>query len=88
MRRETWVSAGPITVHVVHGADYYRASWNGRGRVTLSSSSLSWVRGARAFAGFVRGEEYLVAVGCEAPGGGQEKLQFAPMWVAKVNVAK
>ena len=72
-------------VHVVHGSSgYYRATWAGKGRVTLNAVSLEAVKGG-PFEGFEAGEQYIVAVGAEAPAA-DGALKFAPAWTTKVAV--
>jgi hypothetical protein len=76
----------PDTVHVQHGSSgYHRASFSGR-RVTLNAASLDAVKGG-PFAGFEAGENYVVAVGVEAPSPKDGAMRFTPLWMGKVNVA-
>ncbi len=80
-------AGGPAdAVHVAHrSSEYYRASWAGGARITLNAASLDPVKGG-AFSGFEAGEEYLVAIGSEAPSP-DGVLRFAPAWTTKITVA-
>jgi hypothetical protein len=77
----------PDAVHVVHGSDeYFRGQWDGRGKFTISASTLSPVRGRDPFGGFVAGETYIIAVGSEAGVSPDGAMRFAPRWTTKVEV--
>jgi hypothetical protein len=75
----------PDVVHVAHGSsEYYRAGWAGGTRITLNAASLDPVKGG-PFPGFTRGDDYVIAVGSEAPSP-EGVLRFAPVWSTKITV--
>src|SRR5215467_5397400 len=70
----------PNSVHVIHGkGEYYRATWNGQGRVVLGDGTLQVVKGPNRFPGFKSGEKYVIAVGYDRVSTDQ-KLSFDVIW--------
>jgi hypothetical protein len=80
--------AGPSVVHVLHGEDYFRVPWDGKGSIKLSPLSLQRVKGSERFAGFEPGEKYIVAVGRERQADASHALAFDVMWTGVVEVEK
>ena len=79
--------SGPDVLHLIHGAEeYYRLSWDGAGKICVDANSLEAVRGPSRFAGFSRGEKYILGVGVDGVANADHKLSFAPLWVGLVNV--
>jgi hypothetical protein len=75
----------PNAVHVAHGpAEYYRATFSGKGPITLNAGSLDAVKGG-AFPGFEARESYIIAIGAELPSP-EGAMRFAPVWTTKVTV--
>ena len=77
----------PNAIHIIHGkAEYYRASWNGRGKIVLDRKTLESLRGPKLFPGFKANGTYVLAIGYERRSGPDQKLNFDALWAGMVEV--
>ena len=71
----------PNAIHILIGDNYYRASWNGTGKIVLNASTIELVRG-QPFSGFTAGQECRASVGFEDP----NTKAIKPYWAALIKV--
>lgn len=78
---------GPNSIHVIHSADkYYRAKWNGKGKIILDRKTLESMKGTGSFPGFKSGENYVIGIGHDSISETDKKLSFSVMWAGMVEV--
>lgn len=81
---------GPNAIHLYqsNSNNMYRAPWDTREAISLNADALQCLNGDKEFSGFQSGQSFLIAVGYDnmpLPAG--SKIQFTPMWVAKLAVS-
>lgn len=77
----------PKALHLIHGSnDYYRAPWNGEGKLLLDQKTLEIVKGTSPFSGFKSGETYVVGIGYDSRSPADNKLGFEVMWAGLITV--